>query len=91
MDSAKLHATYDEHHKRIESVKLNMSDSSPGQGIMVSAGKDGLVKYWSMTEQNSIQTFKGSSDQITCITFDNHRIVLASKANKIKIFDFSSA
>ena len=89
MDSAKLVKTFEEHHKRIESIKLDMSDAALGHGVMVSSGKDGLIKYWSMTDDKSIQTFKGSTEQITCVTFDKHRIVMASKDNKIKIFDFS--
>jgi len=89
MDSAKLVKNFEEHHKRIESIKLDISDAALGHGVMVSSGKDGLIKYWSMTDEKSIQTFKGSTEQITCVTFDKHRIVMASKDNKIKIFDFS--
>lgn len=88
MDSAKQVKTYEEHHKRIESIKLDMSEPALGQGVMVSAGKDGLIKYWSIGEEKSIQTFKGSQEQITCVTFDKLRIVMASRENKIKIFDF---
>jgi len=90
MDTAKLISIYEEHHKRIESVRLSVPDSAPGQGVMVSAGKDGLIKYWALAEKNSIQTFKGSTEQITCVTFDTNRIVLASKGNKIKIFEFGT-
>lgn len=89
MDSAKLIKTYEEHHKRIESIKLDITEPTLGHGVMVSSGKDGLIKYWSITDDKSIQTFKGSTEQITCVTFDKNRIVIASKDNKIKIFDFS--
>lgn len=91
MDSAKLVKSYEEHHKRIESIKLEMSEPAQGHGVMVSAGRDGLVKYWALTEDNSVQTFKASREPITCVTFDKHRIVIASKENKIKIFDFTSS
>lgn len=90
MDSAKLVTSFEEHHKRIESVKLEMSDPSLGHGVMVSAGRDGIVKYWALTDENSIQTFNASREPITCVTFDKYRIVIASKENKIKIFDFAS-
>ncbi|XP_067947133.1 beta-TrCP-like [Watersipora subatra] len=87
--SAKQLKTFEEHHKRIESIKLDMTEAALGQGVMVSAGKDGLIKYWSVEDEKSIQTFKGSQEQITCVTFDKLRIVMASRENKIKIFDFS--
>lgn len=90
MGSAKLVKSYEEHHKRVESIKLDVSDPQLGQGIMVSAGKDGDIKYWGLAEDKSIQTFKATKEAITCVTFDKHRIVVASKENKIKIFDFSS-
>lgn len=90
MDTAKLVKTYEEHHKRVESVKLDVSDAELGHGIMVSAGKDGDIKYWGLAEDKSIQTFKATKEAITCVTFDKNRIVMASKENKIKIFDFSS-
>lgn len=89
MTSAKLLKTYEEHHKRIESIKLDISDPDQGQGVMISSGKDGLIKYWSIADDKSLQTFKGSQEQITCVTFDKLRIVMASRENKIKIFDFS--
>lgn len=89
MDSARLIKSYEEHHKRIESIKLDISDPELGHGMMVSAGKDGDIKYWGLSEDKSIQTFKATTEAITCVTFDKHRIVMASKENKIKIFDFS--
>jgi len=32
----------------IESVKLRMLDVAKGEGVIVSAGKDGRVKYWDL-------------------------------------------
>jgi hypothetical protein len=31
---------------RIECLKLSILDKEKGEGIIVSAGKDGAVKYW---------------------------------------------
>ncbi|CAH1798892.1 unnamed protein product [Owenia fusiformis] len=86
---AVLLKTYKEHTKRIETVQLKMSNLSKDEGMIVSAGKDGLVKYWDTTQDASMQTFKGHHGQVNAITFDELRIASASYDNKIKVWDFN--
>lgn len=73
--------------KRIESVKLKVTDKEKMQGTIVSSGKDGLVKYWDLQRKESIQT-KGQKGNVKCIYFDDLRIA-SGNGNKIRIFDFN--
>lgn len=73
--------------KRIESVKLKVTDKEKMQGTIVSSGKDGLVKYWDLQRKESIQT-KGQKGNVKCIYFDDLRIA-SGNGNRIRIFDFN--
>lgn len=73
--------------KRIESVKLKVTDREKMQGTIVSSGKDGLVKYWDLQRKESIQT-KGQKGNVKCIYFDDLRIA-SGNGNRIRIFDFN--
>ncbi|XP_050390383.2 F-box/WD repeat-containing protein 7 isoform X1 [Patella vulgata] len=91
VEGAKLVNTYLEHHKRVESIKLSITDSnsSKPEGIIVSAGKDGMVKYWDINQDTSLNTFSGHAEQINCIHFDELRIASASYDHKIRLWDFN--
>ncbi|XP_074663195.1 uncharacterized protein LOC141915527 [Tubulanus polymorphus] len=89
MATGELIRSYHEHHKRIESIKLKISDPVIGEGILITGGKDNMVKYWDITLDNSLHTFIGHTNQINCITFDELRIASASYDHSIKIWDFS--
>ncbi|KAH3737987.1 uncharacterized protein LOC127851391 [Dreissena polymorpha] len=79
-----------EHQKRIECLKLQISDREKGTGIIVSAGKDGRVKYWDITKEKSLQTFIGHrGKEVNAIHFDELRIASAADDNKIRIWDFN--
>lgn len=79
-----------EHQKRIECLKLSILDKEKGEGIIVSAGKDGTVKYWDITKDESIQTFVGHRGrEVNAIYFDELRIASAAHDNKIRIWDFN--
>ncbi|XP_048240296.1 F-box protein MET30-like [Haliotis rufescens] len=85
----KLIRTFQEHRKRVESVELRIAESETFEGMIVSAGKDGLLKYWDVNKDESIQTFVGHSEQVNCIRFDELRIASASYDHKIRIWDFN--
>ncbi|XP_053396949.1 uncharacterized protein LOC128556312 [Mercenaria mercenaria] len=79
-----------EHQKRIECLKLGILDKEKGEGIIVSAGKDGAVKYWDIQKDKSIQTFVGHRGrEVNAIYFDELRIASAAHDNKIRIWDFN--
>nr|XP_011450638.2 F-box/WD repeat-containing protein 7 isoform X3 [Crassostrea gigas] len=86
-DRCKLIRTFEGHMKRIESVKLKVTDKEKMQGTIVSSGKDGLVKYWDLQRKESIQT-KGQKGNVKCIYFDDLRIA-SGNGNRIRIFDFN--
>ena len=46
VDGAKLVKTYEEHEKRIECLQLRIVKPEEGEGMIISAGKDGMLKYW---------------------------------------------
>ncbi|XP_060599165.1 uncharacterized protein LOC132752799 isoform X1 [Ruditapes philippinarum] len=76
--------------KRIECLKLSILDKEKGEGIIVSAGKDGAVKYWDIKKDKSVQTFVGHRGrEVNAIYFDELRISSASVDNKIRIWDFN--
>ncbi|ESO89189.1 hypothetical protein LOTGIDRAFT_154278 [Lottia gigantea] len=91
VEGAKLINTYLEHHKRVESIKLKITykDKKKPEGVIVSAGKDGMVKYWDINSDTSLNTFSGHNEQINCIHFDELRIASASYDHKIRIWDFN--
>ncbi|XP_022292117.2 uncharacterized protein LOC111103271 isoform X2 [Crassostrea virginica] len=86
-DRCKLIRTFHGHMKRIESVKLKVIDKEKMLGSIVSSGKDGLVKYWDLQREESIQT-KGQKGNVKCIYFDDLRIA-SGNGNRIRIFDFN--
>ena len=40
---------YPQPFSRVESVNLRIVDAEKGQGYIISAGKDGFIKYWDVT------------------------------------------
>ncbi|XP_061192203.1 F-box/WD repeat-containing protein 1A-like [Saccostrea echinata] len=86
-DICKLIRTFEGHMKRIETVRLKVTDKEKLLGTIVSAGKDGLVKYWDLQRKESIQT-KGQRGNVKCIYFDDLRIA-SGNGNRIRIFDFN--
>ncbi|RUS92154.1 hypothetical protein EGW08_000007 [Elysia chlorotica] len=86
---AKLVKTFNEHRKRVESVNLRIVDAEQGQGYIISAGKDGFIKYWDITQDDSVQTFTGHREPINCIYVDERRIASASYDHKIRVWDFN--
>ncbi|KAJ8311029.1 hypothetical protein KUTeg_011413 [Tegillarca granosa] len=82
VETGRLVRLYEEHHKRVETLRLHITDPEKVVGSIISAGKDGLVK------KTSIQTFQGNFGAVKCIQFDDLRI--ASGADeKIRILDFN--
>ncbi|XP_070188911.1 beta-TrCP-like [Littorina saxatilis] len=88
-NGTKLVRTFNEHRKRVETVELRMANVESGEGMIVSGGKDALVKYWDIKKPDSIQTFEGHSQNVNCIHFDVLRIASASYDNKIRLWDFN--
>lgn len=86
---AKLVRTYNEHRKRVETLELRITNAETGEGMIVSAGEDGLCKYWDVARSASIQTFEGHKGVVNCIHFDELRIATASTDNKIRLWDFN--
>ncbi|KAL4233353.1 hypothetical protein ACF0H5_008035 [Mactra antiquata] len=79
-----------EHFRRIECLKLDISNREKSEGMVVSAGKDGTVKYWDITKDKSVQTFNGHRGrEVNAIYFDELRIASAADDFKIRIWDFN--
>ncbi|XP_052807929.1 uncharacterized protein LOC128236846 isoform X1 [Mya arenaria] len=75
---------------RIECLKFRISDQTKSEGVIVSAGKDGRLKYWDIQKEKSIQTFVGhKGKEVNAIHFDELRIASAAHDNKIRIWDFN--
>ncbi|GFR76361.1 F-box/WD repeat-containing protein 7 [Elysia marginata] len=85
----KLVKTFTEHRKRVESVNLRIVNADQGQGYIISAGKDGFIKYWDITQDESVQTFTGHREPVNCIFVDERRIASASYDHKIRVWDFN--
>ncbi|XP_077866900.1 uncharacterized protein LOC100378122 [Saccoglossus kowalevskii] len=81
--------TFQEHEKRIETLELKMAEPEKPEGIIVSAGQDGMVKYWDINKEKSLHTLSGHSSQVNAIHFDETKIVSASYDNKCKVWDFN--
>nr|KAG5711219.1 hypothetical protein BaRGS_004863 [Batillaria attramentaria] len=86
---SKLIKTFNEHRKRVETVKLRISNAETGEGMIVSGGRDALVKYWDTTKDESVQTFSGHSENVNCLHIDELRIASASYDHKIRLWDFN--
>ncbi|CAL1539696.1 unnamed protein product [Lymnaea stagnalis] len=85
----KLVRTFNEHRKRVESLKLKMTDADKGEGHITSAGQDGLIKHWDVTQDDSLQTYKGHQQPINCIFVDDLRIATASTDHSVKLLNFN--
>ncbi|XP_066265197.1 beta-TrCP-like [Branchiostoma lanceolatum] len=79
---------FHEHEKRVEKLQLQITNPEKVEGLMVSAGKDGMIKYWDISKDKSIQTMKGHKGQINCIQFDETKMATASADGKIRVWDF---
>ncbi|XP_021369351.1 probable E3 ubiquitin ligase complex SCF subunit sconB isoform X1 [Mizuhopecten yessoensis] len=88
LERPKLIKTYEEHEKRIETLELQMKDTKEVTGTIISAGQDGMVKYWDVQKNTSIRTFKGHVGSVKSIRFDELRIATGAK-DKIRIWDFT--
>ncbi|XP_071941621.1 uncharacterized protein [Antedon mediterranea] len=91
IDTGSCIRTYDEHEKRVESLKIrvdNASDPDNPLGLLVSAGQDGQIKYWDILKEKSTQTL-ASNSQVNCIICDKTKIVSASYDNKLRVWDFN--
>ncbi|XP_076444785.1 uncharacterized protein LOC143282842 [Babylonia areolata] len=82
-----LVASFKEHLQRVEAVKLRV-DPDTGQGLIVSGGQDGLVKYWDIQSPDSLQTFRGHTDAVNCLYCDPVRIITASQDHKLRLWEF---
>ncbi|KAJ1182694.1 hypothetical protein NDU88_007878, partial [Pleurodeles waltl] len=88
LETCKCLKTYRHNEKRIDCVKLKMSPQD-GQGMILSAGQDGAVKYWDLAEPDtSLRKFRGHRGRVTCLLFDDSRIFSASQDRSIRIWDF---
>ncbi|XP_012941493.1 F-box protein MET30 [Aplysia californica] len=85
----KLVQTFKEHRKRVETVSLKITDANKCEGSIISAGKDGLIKYWDTNKEASVQTFQGHHNAVNCVYVDELRIASASYDNKIRVWDFN--
>ncbi|XP_069104646.1 F-box and WD repeat domain-containing 11-A-like isoform X2 [Argopecten irradians] len=88
LERPKLMKTYQEHEKRIETLELQMKDTQEVTGTIISAGQDGMVKYWNIQQNTSVRTFKGHVGSVKSIRFDELRIATGAK-DKIRIWDFT--
>ncbi|PIK33229.1 putative E3 ubiquitin ligase complex SCF subunit sconB [Apostichopus japonicus] len=59
------------------------------RGLLVTAGEEGLVKYWKLHSKHSHQTLKAShGSQVNSIYFDETKIVSACADFRIRIWNF---
>nr|KAI8742362.1 F-box protein MET30 [Biomphalaria glabrata] len=86
---SKVVRTFDEHRQRVESVKLIITDADNGEGYLVSAGQDGLIKYWSLTEDQSLQTLSGHQQAINSIFVDEVYLASASSDKTVRVWNFN--
>jgi WD40 repeat protein len=76
----------------IESVQLILLNNEDKQPSLVSAGQDGLVKYWDLTSIVSQHTYNTQTDdpvKINCIYVDENHIVTVGDDCLVKILDFT--
>ncbi|XP_038047842.1 F-box/WD repeat-containing protein 7-like [Patiria miniata] len=93
LETASCIKTFDEHEKRVESVGLrvdNAKDPDSPRGLLVTAGQDGMVKYWNLDSNKSNHTLQSSS-QINSLFFDETKIIGACSDYKLKIWDFNTS
>ncbi|KAK3098596.1 hypothetical protein FSP39_021090 [Pinctada imbricata] len=83
----RLVRSYEEHSKRIETVRLKITDKENLEGSIISAGKDAMVKYWDVKKKTSVHT-KNLKGSVKAIFFDDLRIA-SGNGNHIRIFDFN--
>ncbi|XP_059143186.1 F-box/WD repeat-containing protein 7-like [Physella acuta] len=84
-----LLGTFEEHRKRVESVKLKITDPEKGEGYFVTAGQDGLIKYWNIQQEESVQTYRAHSEPINNLHVDDLCIASASSDHTIRLYDFN--
>lgn len=79
------------HKCRIEAVRLIVKErNGPKQISLLSAGKDGKLKYWRFGQSKPVNTMVANKDcQINCIAFDKNRLATALYDNSICICDFT--
>ncbi|XP_033629128.1 probable E3 ubiquitin ligase complex SCF subunit sconB [Asterias rubens] len=93
LETASCIKTFEEHDKRVESVGLRVDDTSDPdvpKGFLVTAGQDGMVKYWNLDSDSSNHTLH-SGTQINSIYFDETRIIGACSDYKLKIWNFNTS
>ncbi|XP_072017826.1 uncharacterized protein [Amphiura filiformis] len=91
LDTATCIQTFEEHHKRVEAIGLRVDDtSSPDtpRGLLVTGGKDGMVKYWDIDKSKSRVMLRSRGSEVNAIFFDETKIVCACADFKLKIWNF---
>ncbi|CAF1108280.1 unnamed protein product [Rotaria sp. Silwood1] len=80
-----------EHRGRIESVQLVLLSDEDKQPSLVSAGQDGLVKYWNFNNIASQHTYNTQNNEIVkinCIYVDRNHIVTVGDDCLVRILNF---
>ncbi|PIK36848.1 putative E3 ubiquitin ligase complex SCF subunit sconB [Apostichopus japonicus] len=76
----------------VEAVGLKIDNAKipdKPRGLLVTAGEEGLVKYWKLHSKHSHQTLKAShGSQVNSIYFDETKIVSACADFRIRIWNF---
>ncbi|XP_071509151.1 uncharacterized protein [Diadema antillarum] len=92
LDTAACVKVFDEHEKRVETLNLKISDTSnPDQpkGLLVSAGQDGMVKYWNIRKNESWHTLQSRKGSHINSTFtDKTKIIAACSDYRVRVWNF---
>eukprot|EP00794_Sanderia_malayensis_P012720 gene12720-14025_t len=90
IETWKCHGTLRGHRERVETLQLSSRNTKARSKfkVLVSCSRDGKVKYWDIDNCTCMQSFRGHEDSITCVIFDDTRIVTASQDSTVKLWDF---
>ncbi|XP_030851018.1 probable E3 ubiquitin ligase complex SCF subunit sconB [Strongylocentrotus purpuratus] len=92
LDTATCVKTFEEHEKRVETLSLRISKTTypdKPQGLLVSAGQDGMVKYWDLEKDSSWHSMKSrKGSHISSIFCDKTKIIAACSDFRIRIWNF---
>ncbi|CAF0731116.1 unnamed protein product [Didymodactylos carnosus] len=78
------------YYSSVESVQLSVQNGDDTREMcLISAGKDGLIKYWNLKTNQSLHTFSVHNDTtINCVYFDHARIITAGDDCAVRILNF---